>query len=119
MKQFFKKDHFKSFKRKAVDENENEMGDTIEEINKKSGVADSLYQGDILLTRLTKRSRLPSEKQRSYGQTTRALISKNTIGPNIVLRISLTWKMEKDAFRKLVGKKKKVRNLSDSAKAVD
>ncbi|KAK6023153.1 hypothetical protein OSTOST_11122, partial [Ostertagia ostertagi] len=47
MKQFLKKDHFKSFKRKAVDENENEMGDTIEEINKKSGVADSLYQGDI------------------------------------------------------------------------
>ncbi|KAK6017213.1 astacin [Ostertagia ostertagi] len=43
---------FERRKREVVDENENEMGDTIEEINQKSGVADSLYQGDILLTRL-------------------------------------------------------------------
>ncbi|PIO63824.1 astacin [Teladorsagia circumcincta] len=36
----------------AMHQQWHKMGDTIEEINKNSGVADSLYQGDILLTRL-------------------------------------------------------------------
>ncbi|KAK6017787.1 hypothetical protein OSTOST_16686 [Ostertagia ostertagi] len=37
--------------RRSDDEKQRKMGDTIEEINKNSGVAGSLYQGDIVLTK--------------------------------------------------------------------
>ncbi|KAK6017748.1 hypothetical protein OSTOST_16726, partial [Ostertagia ostertagi] len=95
---------FERRKRKAVDENENEMGDTIEEINKKSG---------------TKRSRLPSEKQRSYGGTTRALISKNTRLEEPGFTVNFLDVADGDGCVSQVGKPKKVRRHSRSAKAVE